>query len=145
MAAYFLSGLPAKRHLGKERIVVVAAPASCSRNTAMICSSVNLDLRIVRLLWSDGLYPNLEEIAGLRSDPIASRYFRKNMRERGVRSKETSAGVMFLDHQLKAANDNQADGWTAYGSEMVNTTGAIPSLDEWRDWPEERKEGWRHQ
>lgn len=36
----------------------------------MICSSVNLLLRIVRLL-SGGyrLYPNLEEIEGLRASP----------------------------------------------------------------------------
>ena len=32
----------------------------------MICSSVNRDFRIVRLLIS-GLYPNLEEFQGLRS------------------------------------------------------------------------------
>ena len=32
----------------------------------MICSSENLLLRIVRLLSDGGLYPNLEEIAGLR-------------------------------------------------------------------------------
>jgi hypothetical protein len=34
----------------------------------MICSSVNLDRFIVRLLLGDGLYSNLEEIQGLRSD-----------------------------------------------------------------------------
>ena len=34
----------------------------------MICSSVNLLFLIVRLLsGGDGLYPNLEEFAGLRS------------------------------------------------------------------------------
>jgi hypothetical protein len=37
----------------------------------MICSSLNLLLRIVRLLSGGyGLYPNLEEFAGLRSLPI---------------------------------------------------------------------------
>jgi hypothetical protein len=35
----------------------------------MICSSVNLDRFIVRPLQGDGLYPFLEEFAGLRSPP----------------------------------------------------------------------------
>jgi hypothetical protein len=34
----------------------------------MICSSLNLDRFIVRLL-QNGLYPNLEEFQGLRSHP----------------------------------------------------------------------------
>jgi hypothetical protein len=38
----------------------------------MICSSVNLDRFIVRLPLVDGLYPNLEEIHGLRSAILAS-------------------------------------------------------------------------
>ena len=42
-------------------------PASCSRRTQMICSSVNLDRFIVRLPRVDGLYPFLAEFAGLRS------------------------------------------------------------------------------
>ncbi len=53
----------------------VALPASCSRRIAIICSSVNLLLRIVRLLPGGyGLYPILEELAGLRSSglPTAS-------------------------------------------------------------------------
>ena len=33
----------------------------------MICSSVNLDRFIVRPLSGDGLYSNLEEVQGLRS------------------------------------------------------------------------------
>ena len=36
----------------------------------MICSSLNRLRFIVRLLWSDGLYPILEEFSGLRSGPI---------------------------------------------------------------------------
>jgi hypothetical protein len=36
----------------------------------MICSSVNLDRFIVRLPWRGGLYPNLEEFAGLTSDAL---------------------------------------------------------------------------
>src|SRR6185312_13808502 len=44
----------------------VFAPASCSFSIPMICSSVNREGRMVRLLV-DGLYPNLEEVQGLRS------------------------------------------------------------------------------
>jgi hypothetical protein len=33
----------------------------------IICSSVNREGRIVRLSMIDGLYPNLEEVQGLRS------------------------------------------------------------------------------
>jgi len=45
----------------------VFAPASCSRRIPMICSSVNLDRFIVRLLSGYGLCSNLEENQGLRS------------------------------------------------------------------------------
>jgi hypothetical protein len=38
----------------------------------MICSSLNLDRFIVRLL-QNGLYPNLEEFQGLRSDSTPRR------------------------------------------------------------------------
>jgi hypothetical protein len=37
----------------------------------MICSSVNLDRFIVLPLSVEGLYPNLEEIQGLRSAALA--------------------------------------------------------------------------
>jgi hypothetical protein len=37
----------------------------------MICSSLNLDRFIVRLPYHDGLYTNLEEFQGLRSQVIA--------------------------------------------------------------------------
>ena len=64
--AYFFGPLaeltPCRRHTSD-----VLAPDSCSRKMTMICSSLNLLFRIVRLLWSDGLYPNLEEKQGLRS------------------------------------------------------------------------------
>src|SRR6185437_10491152 len=45
----------------------VFIPASCSRNIPMICSSVNLERFIVRLLPEAGLYSNMEEVQGLRS------------------------------------------------------------------------------
>jgi hypothetical protein len=38
----------------------------------MICSSVNLDRFIARLPLVDGLYPNPEEIQGLRSTSATS-------------------------------------------------------------------------
>src|SRR3979490_1600695 len=43
-------------------------PASCSRRTAIIRSSVNLDCLIFRLPQGDGLYLFLEELQGLRSE-----------------------------------------------------------------------------
>src|SRR3982074_282046 len=42
-------------------------PASCSRRTAIIRSSVNLDCLIFRLPQGDGLYLFLEQLQGLRS------------------------------------------------------------------------------
>lgn len=36
----------------------------------MICSSLNLDRFIVRLPYQDGLYINLEEFQGLRSERL---------------------------------------------------------------------------
>jgi hypothetical protein len=46
---------------------------------AMICSSENLLLRIVRLLSGGyGLYPNLEKIAGLRSNTLRGFHFETN-------------------------------------------------------------------
>jgi hypothetical protein len=48
----------------------VFAPASCSRSTAMICSSVDLVRFIVRPLSAAGLYLNLEEFYGLRSSAM---------------------------------------------------------------------------
>ena len=38
----------------------------------MICSSLNRERFIVRLLSGDGRYPNLEEFEGLRSPGAAS-------------------------------------------------------------------------
>lgn len=46
----------------------VGLPASCSRRMPIICSSLNRLRFIVRLLSGDGLYPNLEEFSGLRSN-----------------------------------------------------------------------------
>lgn len=49
----------------------VGRPASRSGKIALICTSVNLILHVVRLLpVGDGLYPKIEEIANLRSFPL---------------------------------------------------------------------------
>lgn len=76
-------------------------------------------------------------------DTVALRYFSKNMRERGIRSKPTNTGNVFTNYRLKgsepSANDNDldlsvgADPWTEYGKAMVNTNGSIPSFEEWRE------------
>ncbi|MEM7060381.1 MAG: hypothetical protein AAF557_22610, partial [Pseudomonadota bacterium] len=46
----------------------VGTPLSCCFSTAMICSSLNLDLFIIRLPRWDGFYLNLEEETGLRTN-----------------------------------------------------------------------------
>src|SRR5215831_9183727 len=48
----------------------VGIPASCSLKMPMICSSLNRELFIIRLLRGDGLYQNLVGIMGLRSPLI---------------------------------------------------------------------------
>ncbi|MEM1038253.1 MAG: hypothetical protein AAGI12_02140, partial [Pseudomonadota bacterium] len=45
----------------------VGVPASCSLIMPIICSSLNLDDLILRLLVRDELYPKMEEETGLRS------------------------------------------------------------------------------
>jgi hypothetical protein len=45
----------------------VFAPASCSRRMAMICSSVNFDLFIVRSSSWAGLQYQMEELSGVRA------------------------------------------------------------------------------
>src|SRR5262245_20834684 len=49
----------------------VGIPASCSLKMPMICSSLNRELFIIRLLRGDGLYHNLVGIMGLRSPRLA--------------------------------------------------------------------------
>lgn len=51
----------------EEQIIAVLreqAAGRRQRTCAAATASVNLDLRVVRLLWSSGLYPNLQENAG---------------------------------------------------------------------------------
>ena len=55
----------------------VDTPPSCSRNTPMICSSVNLDFLIVQLLpQAVGLYSFLDQFVGLRSEGLS---FKKSL------------------------------------------------------------------
>jgi hypothetical protein len=54
-----------------RQMSAVGVPASCSLKMPMICSSLNRELFIIRLLRGDGLYLNLVGIMGLRSQPKA--------------------------------------------------------------------------
>ncbi len=49
-------------------------PTSCSFSIAMICSSLNLDRFILRLLIWSGLYLKVEEETGLRSPVMTWRH-----------------------------------------------------------------------
>src|SRR5215470_13076438 len=53
-----------------RQMSAVAMPASCSLKMPMICSSLNRELFIIRLLRGDGLYLNLVGIMGLRSHAL---------------------------------------------------------------------------
>ena len=52
---------PQRRRM--RRVEAVGLPASCSRRSQW-CSSLNRLRFIVRLQWSDGFYPILEEFSG---------------------------------------------------------------------------------
>ncbi len=84
-------------------------------------------------------------------EPVAERYFSKNMRERGIRSKPTNSGNVFVNYSLKPeheakkpANDNPS-----YKPSLDEYLEAQPKRD-WRDediheidfgeW--ERKKAW---
>src|SRR5215211_916317 len=76
--AYNVASLiPCRRHTSP-----VFAPASCSRRIAMICSCVNLDRFVVRSFQGPGLYPQMDEIAGVRSDCSGPTHYPESPRRR---------------------------------------------------------------
>src|SRR5215831_8918298 len=63
-----------RRYAVLLQMSVVGVSASCSLKMPMICSSLNRELFIIRLLRADGLYQNLVGIMGLRSTSSARRH-----------------------------------------------------------------------
>lgn len=73
--------------------------------------------------------------------PQSSNYLPGNLQERGIQRKRTAQGMVYVGWKLRDRQKPANDNWQLYGEAMVDTTGKVPTLEEWLD--EQPQRNWK--